>query len=130
MIYTSIFVLFVLFVLLVAFVLFSFRRKKGLTSHQKAQIQQHWLRAISQPDLHRRILDGDAVVAELLTMLGYQGSMADKLKRAESFIPDINAVWAAHKLRNRIAHEMGASINQNEADRAMHAFERVIHKFA
>jgi hypothetical protein len=127
MIWTILAVVVILVVLAAAFLL---RRKKGLSAGDKAQIQEYWRRACAQPDPHRRVLDADAVVSQLLKRLGYQGSVADQLKKAGTYIPDVNAVWAAHKLRNRIAHEPGAAVSPAEADRAIRAFERLVQKYA
>jgi hypothetical protein len=104
-------------------------RGKKLSAQDKQELLRHWDRVRSQQDPHRRVLDADAVIAQLLGKLGYQGSMADKLKRAAKQVPDLNAVWAAHKLRNRIAHEPGAAVADAEADRAVRALEKVLRKF-
>jgi hypothetical protein len=123
-------VLAVIVILVVLTAVLKLRRKKGLSESDKKQIRQFWDKAAAQPDPHRRVLDTDAVISQLLKRLGYEGSVADQLKKAEKQIPDINAVWAAHKLRNRIAHEPGTSVSPTDADRAVRAFERIVRKFA
>jgi hypothetical protein len=55
--------------------------------------------------------------------------MADKLRGAEKMIPDLQGVWNAHKLRNRLAHEPGLVPSHHEVKHAAAAFERVLRKF-
>jgi hypothetical protein len=105
------------------------RKGPSLPSHVKAKIRTQWQSVQSLPDPHRRILEADTVVAKLLEGLGFQGSMADKLKRGGKYVPDLNAVWAAHKLRNRIAHEPGVQLSEYDVKRAMSAFGRVVEKY-
>ncbi len=100
-----------------------------LSENGKRKVLDHWKHAKSHQDAHRMLLEADAVVAELLQLIGFPGSMGDKLKKGSTYLPDVDAVWRAHKLRNRIAHEPGLSIDPREAARAMAAFEAVIHKF-
>ncbi|EKD64900.1 MAG: hypothetical protein ACD_50C00256G0002 [uncultured bacterium] len=37
---------------------------------------------------------------------------------------DLNGVWFAHKLRNKIAHELDSRVSMGEAKRALAAFKR------
>jgi hypothetical protein len=58
--------------------------------------------------------------------LGYEGSFADKLKKAGPRFGDVQALWNAHKVRNRIAHEMHVTLDARQVDSAMRAFERAL----
>ena len=57
---------------------------------------------------------------------GFEGSLGEKLKKAGPRFNDLNAVWSAHKLRNRIAHEL-SEINKEEAKRALKQFKRALN---
>ena len=74
-------------------------------------------------------MEGDAVLDAVLKDLGYSGTMADKLRRAHAQIPDIENVWRAHKLRNRIAHEPGVVLTPREVSAALDALEKAVFKF-
>lgn len=100
-----------------------------LNRSQQRSIRTHWTAATAVADPHRRVMDGDAVVAKLLRELGFQGSMADGLKKGGKYLPGINDVWTAHKLRNRLAHEPGIQPSAREVDAAMRTFGKVIEKF-
>ncbi len=104
-------------------------RAPRLNGSQQKIIRTHWMAAAGTSDPHRRVIDADAIVAKLLRDLGFQGSMADGLKKAGKYLPGINDVWTAHKLRNRLAHEPGTRPSAREVDAAMKAFGKVIEKF-
>jgi len=105
------------------------KRKPKLSAGTKDRINKQWQHACQLPDDTRKILEADKVLDSLLKELGYQGSLGDKLKKAGNVIPNINEVWTAHKLRNRLAHEPGAHVSPQEAQQAMRAFGRVIGKY-
>ena len=58
-------------------------------------------------DWNMAVLRADALLDEILIKLGYEGeTMADRLKIVNSRqIPSLERVWAAHRLRNNIAHD-------------------------
>jgi heme exporter protein D len=105
------------------------RRRMKIDAVTQQQIRKQWIHAKELTDLHRRILEADKVLDQTLKALGYKGSVADKLRDAEKYIPDIDDVWRAHKLRNRIAHEPGTNVREADAQKAMDAFEGAIAKF-
>lgn len=95
----------------------------------RSRILSQWERARGNADAHRRILEADAVLDALLTALGYRGSLGEKLQKAGPYVPRLNEVWRAHKLRNRLAHEIGVQVHPRECEEAMRAFEGVVRKF-
>ena len=99
-------------------------KARGLTAAQKQEVWNHWHRALAIADLHRRVLEGDKVLDHALQLSGFQGSMADKLRKAGPRFSNVQGVWDAHKLRNSIAHEVNTPLSAKEASRAMTAFEK------
>ncbi len=95
----------------------------------KRKILAQWSGVLQRTDAHRKVIEADAVIALLLRELGYQGSMGDGLKKGGKYLPQLQSVWEAHKLRNRLAHEPGVQPTPREVDRAVGAFARVIDKF-
>lgn len=77
-------------------------------------------------DLSRRVLEAENILDRALRDIGYQGTFGEKLKRMQKTLPNIDAVWQAHKLRNRIAHEPGIRISEQEAESALVAFEKTL----
>lgn len=101
-------------------------RRRGLSPASKSKIEKALQQAVSQQDPVRRVIAVDTVLDLALKELGFGGSLGDKLKKAGPRIPNIQAVWEAHKLRNRMAHEHDANVNQAEVDRAVRILEHAI----
>ena len=73
------------------------------------------------------VMQGDKLLDRALTEMGVPGkTMAERLKRMDGRLSKINQVWAAHKLRNRIAHETDFEVDYNEASQALAAFKQAL----
>ena len=55
--------------------------------------------------------------------------MADKMKKHNKLFRNTDAIWSAHKMRNRLAHEVGYHPNKLEMEKAINSFHREIEKF-
>lgn len=99
-------------------------RKRGLSASQAEKLIMQWQSAVQVADLGRRVLETEKILDGALTLLGYPGSFGDKLKRAGPRFKHVQSIWDAHKLRNRIAHETGFTVNGSDAKRAADAFAR------
>ena len=74
---------------------------------------------------HLAILNADKLLDEALKARGFAGeTMRERMKSARSSFSNNNAVWAAHKLRNQIAHESDVSIKSKTARYALKAFKK------
>ena len=102
-------------------------RRRHIAKKDAERLWRQWGEVQRLPDLHRRVLDAEKVVESALTMLGYRGTFAEKLKVAGPRFSQLEALWAAHKLRNRIAHEMGIALQEQEVARTLRAFERALN---
>jgi len=105
-------------------------RRRGMPEASKTKVEKALQQAVSQQDPVRRVLAADAVLDLALTELGFRGSLGDKLKTAGPRMPNIQAVWDAHKLRNRLAHEHDASVNPAEIDRAVRILEHAVRNLS
>lgn len=73
------------------------------------------------------ILSADKLLDRALRESGVPGeTMGDRLKHSDKLLQDINGVWAAHKLRNRIAHEVGGSVNKVVAKRMLTIYKNAL----
>ncbi|MEK7218489.1 MAG: hypothetical protein AAB728_03415 [Patescibacteria group bacterium] len=104
-------------------------QKHRLRGASRARVLSRWKQAMLQQDPHRRLMEADTVLDAILTELGYSGSVGEKLRKAGRFVPSLDGVWKAHKLRNRIAHEVGTSIPERELKDAFLALERTVTHF-
>lgn len=101
-------------------------RKVGIGKSSQVALLELWDDMVHVQDPARRILEADAILDRALQIAGFQGSMGDKLKAAGPRLPNLDAVWSAHKLRNRIAHEPGTRVSEDDAQRALKAFEKAM----
>lgn len=99
-------------------------RKRTLPAAVRSRLMGAFAQLGQLPDPHRRILDAEKILDQALTALGFSGTFGEKLTKAGPRFSDVESVWRAHKLRNRIAHEVGITIGAPDADRAVAAFRR------
>src|ERR1035437_8897298 len=65
---------------------------------------------------HLAILNADKLLDAALKARGFRGeTMGERMKNARTTFRNNNAVWAAHKLRNQIAHESDVQIKAQTA---------------
>jgi hypothetical protein len=122
----SFLILLALVILAIAIIAIRMMKRRKLSPALRQQLQREWGVVMQHSDAHRKILDADKVLDHALGALGFQGSMADKLRVAGPRFSRVQTVWEAHKLRNRIAHEVGVQLSVQEVNSAMHAFERAL----
>ena len=71
------------------------------------------------------VIDGDKLLDEALKKYGFKGkTMGERLVAAQRLISDNDAVWYAHKLRNRLVHEPSVRLKKREAQNALAGFKR------
>lgn len=100
--------------------------KRGLSSSQHAFLNKQWetIMVEGRSNPHKAILDADKLLGYMLEAHGYEGSIGDMLKKGGSLFNNLNNVWEAHKMRNKIAHEIGISISAQEVERTLLKFKR------
>lgn len=101
-------------------------KARGLSGAQKEEVWNHWHSVLAIGDPHRRLMEADKVVDHAMKLLGYQGSFADKLRKAGPCFSDVQSLWDAHKLRNRLAHEVNVSLSEKDVQRAVNTFEKAL----
>ena len=122
-------ILFIFFdILVVAFILYRKRALNKFSDKDLYYIQSHWIKIIDSFSAHPKhaILDADKLLDFALKKNGFEGSLGEKLKKSGPRFSDLNGLWNAHKLRNRIAHELG-DIDKNEAKKALSQFKRALN---
>lgn len=100
--------------------------RRKLSQEHLSQLKREWAHIASLTDPTRRVMEAEKVLDHAFKLLGYEGSFADKLQKAERLLPNYQPLWDAHKLRNRIAHEPGFSVSEQEAKRAVSQFEKAL----
>lgn len=100
-------------------------KKRMLSSWN--DIERHFF-AGDDNDLRIALIEADTLLDEALRGNGVQGAqLGDRLKKVRpDQLPNIEDVWQAHKLRNRIAHEANFVLKRDLAERALTVYETAL----
>ena len=98
----------------------------------KVAIRRQWAkvrRLVGNKEPQFAVIEGDKVFDNALKQLGFKGeTMGDRLKSAQPSIKNINDVWSAHKLRNRLVHEPDVDISMRDVQTALSSFEKALRQ--
>jgi hypothetical protein len=73
------------------------------------------------------IVDADKLLDQALKKHHFKGkTMGERLVSAQRMISDNDAVWYAHKLRNRLVHEPNVRLKKKEAQIALAGFRQCL----
>lgn len=91
--------------------------------------QQKWaelLARVKTPEgMMLAVIDADKLLDEALKKHHLKGkTMGERLVSAQRMLSDNDAVWFAHKLRNRLVHEPNIKLRQTEAKNALTGFRQ------
>lgn len=71
------------------------------------------------------VLEADKLLDQALREKGLSGkTMAERMKQCQGKWTNGNGVWAAHKLRNRLAHDTDAKIDYERSKQALVAYKQ------
>lgn len=98
----------------------------------RERIHKKWAKIISSVksndgrDLRLAIIETDSLIDEILKEHGHPGH--DMGERLQSIHPaefrNLDALWEAHKTRNRLVHEAGYKISREEARRVIAIYHK------
>lgn len=113
--------------LLLFFVIWKLRCRK-LSEKELQYIFLQWGRIESQfqRDPKLAIMEADKLLDHVLRKKGYIGPLGEKLRMAAALFHDVNIVWNAHKVRNKLAHELEFRISEDEARRVLTQFRAAL----
>lgn len=99
------------------------RRRSGLDSKyyrdKWAKIEQ--VQKIGEAGWQVAIIQADKLLDQALKQRGFAGeTMGDRLKSSHAG----DKIWAAHKIRNRIAHETDVKLNPVMVSQALRGFKQ------
>jgi hypothetical protein len=132
---TVIFLLVVVVIIGVAMLaIFSLTRGRGGSLDQK-KYQAAWLKIENSIDMRNAatlsfaIISADKLLDQAMKESGINGdTMGERLKNARGKFAKIDAVWTAHKLRTRIAHEPDANVPAMFMKQALATFKRALRE--
>ena len=95
-------------------------RRKWLEIEQK-------LRREDDGSIHLAVMNADKLLDKALQDRGVVATnMGDRMKKLQTTWSDANAVWTAHKLRNRITHDTDVRVEYSQARQALAAFKQAL----
>ncbi|MFH1546603.1 MAG: hypothetical protein ABIE14_04460 [Patescibacteria group bacterium] len=102
------------------------RRKRKLSSGEEAFIRNQWRMIGKGQNPKNDIIEADKLLDFALKKYGYSGSLGEKLKKAGKLFSDENGVWVAHKMRNKVAHEINFQFSEFEFRSALESFRKAL----
>ena len=120
--------------LIIGSILFLIIKFMPQVSHfDKEKYQSKWLEISKKADTNQSdsqfmaIIQADKLLDQALRESGSKGqTMAERMKTRQAAWSNANAVWSAHKLRNRIAHEEHVNLSDDAVRRALASFKRAL----
>ena len=95
-------------------------RSKWLSIEQQLQRDQ-------PASFHLCVINADKLLDQALVDKGVHGkTMAERLKSVSAQLTARNDVWLAHKMRNKVAHDIDARITYEDARAALAGFKRAL----
>lgn len=74
------------------------------------------------------IIEADKLLDFVLKAKGVRGStLGERLKSSRGLIRDLNNIWFAHKVRNRLVHDIDSRIKRRETARVIKIFRGTIN---
>jgi len=77
------------------------------------------------------IIEADSLLDDIMKRIGYQGeNLGERLKMIEkSDLNNLNNIWEAHKVRNRLVHEPGKiTLSKEEAKDTIWKYEKALRE--
>jgi hypothetical protein len=73
------------------------------------------------------VIDADKLVDDALKKRHFKGkTMGERLVSAQRTLSDNDAVWFAHKLRNRLVHEDNVRLKKRDVQKALAGFRQAL----
>ena len=108
-------------------IMFWLLMRRVLRAGARLAIQAAWAKVLSHEHATLKVVEADKILDEALRLLGYTGSLGDKLKKAGPRFKDLDAVWKAHKLRNKLVHELNSVPRDAEVEHAVESFRKALN---
>jgi hypothetical protein len=100
---------------------------KGKPRMNKKYFEKHWERIVHNENYTEAIVKADALLGEALKNARIKGAtIGEQLNNAAGFLRDVNAAWAAHKLRNKLVHESDANPTTIECQKALRQYKKAL----
>ena len=120
----------IVFGILILFLISKFGVPKIAGINQEL-FRERWARLLAQvktPEgMALAVIDADKLLDDALKKRGFKGkTTGERLVSAQRSLSNNDAIWYAHKLRNRLVHEPDIRLKKNEAQKALGNFKQAL----
>ncbi|MBT5016136.1 hypothetical protein HN748_04760 [Candidatus Peregrinibacteria bacterium] len=121
-------VVIILLILFIGLIFWTQNKRSRISPQELKKFQNHWQGILKEikSSPKNAVLEADKLLDQALKLKNYTGSLGEKMKKAGPLFSDRNGVWGAHKLRNRIAHELNIKVSDFEAKKALGQFKTAL----
>lgn len=86
------------------------------------------LEGAEESSWRQAVMDADKFFDDIMNKLGYSGeTFSDRLKQVHATeVQNLDALWNAHRVRNSISHDVDFILSQDDARRAVGAYEQAM----
>ncbi len=75
------------------------------------------------------VIESDKLLDFSLQFKKVRGTtLGERLKNSQRLIKNLNDVWFAHKVRNRLVHELDSNVKRKEASRIVKIFKKAVYQ--
>jgi len=108
------------------------RKPDAALAQAKAEFANHWIKIddlVSRQQWREAVMQADIIMDEALQWHRVPGqTLGERLKAASHKLskPTLDAGWQAHKVRNRLAHELHYRLTPAESYEALNNIKKVL----
>jgi hypothetical protein len=90
------------------------------------------MKSMQEAEYKLAIIEADRLFDDLLRRMMYRGKdMSERLKNInKDFLPSIDKVWEAHKIRNNLAHDSAFHIDYSGAKRVIEYYKQALQELS
>lgn len=109
-----------------------FVNKMAITGLNKKYYEKRWREITSiveqgETGARLSIIEADKLLDHALKQKEFSGEkMADRMRAAKNSLNNENAVWNAHKLRNRLVHEENVKLSTRQAKSSLKVYRSAL----
>lgn len=111
-------------------VLYLERKGKAISEFERSKIRETWdnvellMADEREASWAKAVFEADKLLDYVLMLKRVPGgNLGERLKNGKNLFSNVQTVWDAHKLRNRLAHEVDMQLAHHEATRAIQLFK-------
>ena len=99
---------------------------KKISTEKRSYFKKIFDDITTTSDYKMKLIEYDSLLNTILTERNIQGTLAEQLKQYAPQTPYEDDIWKAHKLRNKVVHEISYEPSKKELQEALGVFQKII----